>query len=365
MAKRGLTVSRGTAVRIARVVKNWERTGPDPIRARAQSHTPQDVNGFPLLNNSGETIPARGIIRVVGVTVHEGRDVLDGRKPNSFGSQYMHFVNGPEAIPVAELGYCYYPETAGEFSGGETWALYDDGDGTPAAGESWGPREGTWKLRKNTGGFQVLGLISGLSNIARVVQAPMLTVAVTAADSFLYTETAEFTVGGSTLSAEVTNGFITDAHGYHLAWQAGGWTIIDPDQLVSGTSDGYYYAGDTGDFTVEGETVEALVRRGMTFDGSTYDLAWDGQSGRFLVLHPDLRFRGVANSGISSGSTSGSVSIYKWNGSAYADTGEDLSDVLAGPNVDIASSAILWCQFVAPTYTRAEIVQAQFECPEE
>jgi hypothetical protein len=39
-------------------------------------------------------------------------------------------------------------------------AAYTSGDGTPGAGELWGPRSGGWTLRKNTGGFMVVGLQS-------------------------------------------------------------------------------------------------------------------------------------------------------------------------------------------------------------
>jgi hypothetical protein len=58
--------------------------------------------------------------------------------------------------------------------GNHVAALYDTADGTPAFGESWGPRDATWKLKKNTGGFRVLGNADSTNGVVVVVSVPMM-----------------------------------------------------------------------------------------------------------------------------------------------------------------------------------------------
>lgn len=123
---------------------------------------------FPSLefrNDSAEKIPAFGIVRIIGLAVLEpGRVVLRGDKPNTFGCQYQCAVNGPTPVAAGKLGTCarapFLP------------ALYDTSDGTPAVGEKWGPRDATWKLRKNTGGFSVIGVTNPTAGLVLVQPAP-------------------------------------------------------------------------------------------------------------------------------------------------------------------------------------------------
>lgn len=118
-------------------------------------------------NGAGEDIPAFGCIRLSGLTIPEtGRVTRTGNKPNTYGSQYLHAFNGPVVCKSGEYGMCVI--------GQEMVALYDSSDGTPAFGEKWGPRDATWKLKKNTGGFQIVGVTNSTKALALVVQSPML-----------------------------------------------------------------------------------------------------------------------------------------------------------------------------------------------
>lgn len=120
-----------------------------------------------LRNDSGEEIPAFAIVRLTGTHIdHAGRVMLTGAKPNVYGSQYRHAVNGRLAIPDGKSGLCTLDFPA--------MALYDTADGTPVVGQRWGPRSGTWKLKKNTGGFVVAGLIDEDAGRMMVSQNPML-----------------------------------------------------------------------------------------------------------------------------------------------------------------------------------------------
>jgi hypothetical protein len=123
-----------------------------------------------FLNNNAAQAPAYGLLRATGVSIVEpGRVVLTVDQPNAFGCQANCFVNGPVPVAAGQYGYCT--------RGGPLVALYETSDGTPAFGDSWGPRSGTWKLKKNTGGFFCLGgpTNAGLG-LALFVPLPMLTV---------------------------------------------------------------------------------------------------------------------------------------------------------------------------------------------
>jgi len=119
-------------------------------------------------NDSPETVPAYGVMRGTGVVVVEpGRVVLLGDKPTGFGCQQRGLLNGPSPVGAGKYGVCTRT--------GPAAALYETADGTPAPGERWGPRAGSWKLRKHTGGFLVLGVTRSAAGLVLVEPAPMQT----------------------------------------------------------------------------------------------------------------------------------------------------------------------------------------------
>lgn len=126
------------------------------------------MNGwFEYRNESAQTVPPFGIVRVTGVTVVEpGRVVLLGDLPDAYGCQYRAVVNGPVPVGAGKYGAC----TRGAFVA----ALYDVADGAPQVGERWGPRPGSWKLRRYTGGFAVLGVTRASLGLVLVQPAAML-----------------------------------------------------------------------------------------------------------------------------------------------------------------------------------------------
>ncbi|HLJ10988.1 MAG TPA: hypothetical protein VKU82_07360 [Planctomycetaceae bacterium] len=122
-----------------------------------------------FVNNNAGQIPAYAIVRVTGLSVvRPGRVVLSVDQPNAFGCQANCFVNGPVPVSAGQYGYAT--------RSGPVLALYDAADGTPAFGDAWGPRNGTWKLKKNTGGFFCLGPPTNATlALALFAPAPMLT----------------------------------------------------------------------------------------------------------------------------------------------------------------------------------------------
>jgi hypothetical protein len=120
-----------------------------------------------FVNNNAGTVPAYGVIRATGLTVVEqGRVVLSADQPNAYGCQVQCFVNSPVSVGAGKYGYATRSVPA--------VALYDLADGAPAFGQAWGPRAGTWKLKKNTGGFFMLGATNTTLGLALVAPLPML-----------------------------------------------------------------------------------------------------------------------------------------------------------------------------------------------
>ena len=120
---------------------------------------------IPFRNDSSETVPAFGIIRVTEVVPPSGSSswmFVTANKPNTYGSQYSHYINGPVAVAAGKLGTCtnVFP------------CLVKCGAGTPGFGQVVGPRNDAWTAEVETGGFIVVGTHS--SGIVIVERFPML-----------------------------------------------------------------------------------------------------------------------------------------------------------------------------------------------
>lgn len=107
-----------------------------------------------MRNTSGEDCPPFGLLAVTGSEQRgdssgKKRTVLLGTKPSTtFYREYV--VNGPQKLRAGKTGKCYI--------GGPLWIAFDDADGTPAAGEGWGPKPGQWEAAKGFPGITVEGI---------------------------------------------------------------------------------------------------------------------------------------------------------------------------------------------------------------
>lgn len=117
-------------------------------------------------NNAGEEIPAHAVVRISSTVTQDGRVIYQMGKPNTYGAYWAHRINGPTAVSSGGYGICRL--------NGLLAASYDTADGTPAIGEIWGPRNGSWKLKKDTPGFRVVS--TGASGMVFVVHQPQQTV---------------------------------------------------------------------------------------------------------------------------------------------------------------------------------------------
>jgi len=123
-------------------------------------------NPIEFVNNAGSTIPPFGILRVTGTTILSNREILTVDQPNTFGSQYFHFVNSGQSVAAGKYGTC--------FNGFPVSAAFTTGDGTPAFGQIWGPQSGTWLLKINTFGFRVVGTPDNTNGVVSVIRDPFL-----------------------------------------------------------------------------------------------------------------------------------------------------------------------------------------------
>lgn len=227
--------------------------------------------------NAGSEIPAYGVVRAVGWDTN--RSILTVGQPNTYGSQWRHIINGPQPVSASEFGVAtnLFPCDA----------LYDDADGTPQAGESWGPRNGTYKLRKNTGGFTVLGVSDSTNKLVRVMRAPML--------ACIGYRTSALTVGNG---ADFT--------------------------VVAGGSKGTEF--DTS------QTVAGFVRRGIALPNVRYPLDWiDSIGNSGFEVRGSLEIIAKTTSAISKGSN-GTADVY---GRTW-----DVAAVLSGVSIAVFSRGI-------------------------
>lgn len=139
---------------------------------------------FNVYNGANSAIPAYGVALFNGAQMEASSVPLPLLKqPDTFGCQYNFAIASPSGIPSSATGL------AQMVGWGPLIAAYDSADGTPSAGQCWGPRNGTWLLKKNTGGFRILGVWDSSNHWALVWPEPMT--------SFRGQPTADIAAGNS------------------------------------------------------------------------------------------------------------------------------------------------------------------------
>lgn len=161
MAGEVFTFNEDAVRRIAREIFARERKAVDNTRhARVPGYSYVPPRGIVFRNTSGEEIPAYAVMRITGAERRAGRPVITVGKPSTTFRR-LYLVNGSKKVGAASTAYgvgTYLDE------GGEV--LYDSG--TPAMGESWGPKNGQWSLAKWRYGFTITGAVdsTGLKVVA-------------------------------------------------------------------------------------------------------------------------------------------------------------------------------------------------------
>src|SRR5579859_6305510 len=119
------------------------------------------VRWIAVVNTSNEQIHAFAVMAVTGVAA---TGELQVGKPTADGMSGC-LINGPEYIPAPVGGV----QAVGKAIGNQPYfAIYNNADGVPAPGDSWGSVKGQWYLGKSRNGF----LIYGLPENGRVLVTP-------------------------------------------------------------------------------------------------------------------------------------------------------------------------------------------------
>lgn len=116
-------------------------------------------------NDNSGTVPKYGVLRITGMAQVKGKYILTIDQPNTTFLR-LYLVNGATQVGTGKYGWGY-------FLTGETprKVLYDTG--TPAYGESWGPKASQWSLAKWRYGFTIMGGNDTTALTTHAVQHPV------------------------------------------------------------------------------------------------------------------------------------------------------------------------------------------------
>lgn len=113
---------------------------------RQQSDGASVIRWLEIYNDGSDDIPPYAVCRVTGVD--EGSNIFLVDQPNA-DSQREIVINGPIGVPAGFYGQAHRADPC--------TVLYETADGTPASGEDWGTKNGSWKIHKGNTGFRILG----------------------------------------------------------------------------------------------------------------------------------------------------------------------------------------------------------------
>lgn len=102
------------------------------------------TTGVPFRNDSGETVPAYAVMKVVDQVDIGGAQYLTINKPD-YTFQRRYLINTGTAVANTETGF-------GDWLDESALVLYDESEGDPN-GEEWGAWPGQWTLKKERLGF--------------------------------------------------------------------------------------------------------------------------------------------------------------------------------------------------------------------
>lgn len=102
------------------------------------------TTGVPFRNDSGETVPAYAVMKVVDQVDIGGTQYLTINKPD-YTFQRRYLINTGSAVADTETGL-------GNWLDESALVLYDESEGDPN-GEEWGAWPGQWTLKKERLGF--------------------------------------------------------------------------------------------------------------------------------------------------------------------------------------------------------------------
>lgn len=158
---------RREVLQLRRLYANAKTLGSTGQTPRShQSVWGQSRQRIKFRNDSGEEVPAYAVMRITGAN---SDGYLTIGKPNTTFSR-VYLVNTDRTVSVDGYGYGTFL-TSEHFNQLDSKVLYESG--TPAYGESWGPANGQWSLKKWRYGFTILGGNDTTALTTYAVQSPV------------------------------------------------------------------------------------------------------------------------------------------------------------------------------------------------
>ena len=135
--------------------------GPD--NAGPHAYLPHGF--FRFKNTASETAPRGAVMRITTGSSYDDAYIAIAKPDTSF--QRLYLVNVWNDVPQDKFGIASFL-TGEQFSTKTHTVLYDTAN-TPAYGESWGPQDGTWTLKKFRYGFTIMGGNTGTGATSRTI----------------------------------------------------------------------------------------------------------------------------------------------------------------------------------------------------
>ncbi len=238
-------------------------------------------------NASGETIPAYSCVDVQTGSILDEIYHANAAKPSTTFSRSHALTGGGSPASTERLGICFE----------EGACKYDTG--TPAVGETWGPKPSQWTLSKNYPGFRCVGILDSTNKIALwereeinrlLVKCPSSGLAAyngsTSFDVYVGPESSpvDSTID---LSCLVTGADIFRSKYAEAVFRNGAWIVEQRSMVVAGTLAGSLSQGSSATVNVGSDTVtgyDKVMKTGQTaiasgkkcyIAWSDYDKQWD------------------------------------------------------------------------------------------
>lgn len=156
--------------RVAKATRGYETSQADRTLGRANDSGGDDYDAIGVKNGEATDCPPFGIMLTNGSIAKDSWFVDIGKRPDVYGCQYNFLIATQDGVKAGKFG------GAQSGIGNRYVVAYDSSDGTPAAGENWGPRSGTFLAKKNTGGFVVVKVVDSTKFWVLVRAEPMIAV---------------------------------------------------------------------------------------------------------------------------------------------------------------------------------------------
>jgi hypothetical protein len=218
--------SENDTARISASVRAFESGRLNQRSDLEQSLQDRNVAKVPFRNDNSGTVPAYGLMRVTGMATVEGKTLFTIDKPNtSFNRLYL--VNGPTEVLTGKRSWGYWLWHA-------DYVLYDTGN-TPADGESWGPQDNTWTLKKYRYGFTIMGGNTGTGAASRTIAVQHEVLAFTGKTDASHAKSATGTISvydGNDVDTSINVASVKNKYAdldsgkwVDVSWRGGNWEL--------------------------------------------------------------------------------------------------------------------------------------------